>query len=193
MQDIRDVYHIILPSIFNFNTIVICFAMRKRKSIRLRGYDYSQRGFYFVTIVVQDRLNLFGEIMDGKMIQNDAGKMIKKWYLKLEDKFSGIKCDEYIVMPNHFHCLIEIHSNVGADPCVRPCVQPTKRPSLSQIIQWFKTMTTNDYIKFVKNNHWQKFNRKLWERSFIDRILRNNDIDIKRQYIKDNPKNWKQN
>lgn len=93
--------------------------MRTRKIIRLQGYDYSREGVYYITIVVQDRLHLFGKINNEKMIHNDAGKMIEKWYLKLEDKFPGIKCDEYIVMPDHFHCLIEIR-NVGADPCVRP-------------------------------------------------------------------------
>ena len=163
--------------------------MKSRKIIRLQGYNYSKEGVYFVTIVVQDRLHLFGEIINGKMIFNDAGKMIEKWYLKLEDKFPEIKCDEYIVMSNHFHCLIEIRNLVGSDPRVRP--NEIIRPSLSRIMQWFKTMTTNEYIKGVKNHHWDKFNGKLWERSFIDRILRNNEIDIKRNYIRNNPLNWK--
>ena len=176
--------HRSLTMIFICQIYFINSRMRTRKIIRLKGFDYSEAGWYFVTIVVQDRLHLFGKIIDRKMIQNDAGNMIEKWYLKLEHKFAEIKCHEYIVMPNHFHCLIEIHNNVvGSDPRVRP--------SLSRIMQWFKTMTTNEYIKGVKNHHWDKFNGKLWERSFIDRILRNNEIDIKRNYIRNNPLNWK--
>jgi REP element-mobilizing transposase RayT len=155
--------------------------MRQRKIIRLKGYDYSIDGWYFVTIVVQDRLHLFGEIKENSMILNNAGKMIIKWYNKLEIKFPGIKCHENIVMPNHFHCIIEIRANVGSAPCVRP--------SLSQIIQWFKTMTTNEYIKGVKGMGWRKFNKKLWERSFIDRILREHEIERTKTYILNNPKN----
>ncbi len=155
--------------------------MRQRKIIRLKEYDYSKKGWYFVTIVVQDRLYLFGEIEENNLILNNAGKMINKWYKKLEIKFPGIKCHEHIVMPNHFHCIIEICANVGSAPCVRP--------SLSQIIQWFKTMTSNDYIKRVKKEKWPKFNKKLWERSFIDRILREHEIERTKTYILNNPKN----
>jgi REP element-mobilizing transposase RayT len=165
--------------------------------MRLKGYDYSKEGLYFVSGVVQNRLCLFGKIFDSKMILNDAGKMIGKWYLKLEDKFLGIKCHEYMVMPNHYHCLIEIfpaekgnieNLNGGSDPRVRPY----KNPNLSQILQWFKTMTTNEYIREVKEKGWRKFSGKLWQRSFDDRIMRGYEIDIIREYIKNNPKNWKE-
>ena len=81
-----------------------------RRSIRLRGYDYSQAGAYFVTICTQNRACLFGEITGGKMILNDAGRMVEKWYHELSNKFPDIRCDEYVVMPDHFHCIIV---NVG--------------------------------------------------------------------------------
>ena len=169
--------------------------MKSRKIIRLKGYDYSNDGWYFVTIVTQDRLYLFGNVIDKKMILNDSGKMIEKWYIKLESKFPGVKCHEHIVMPNHFHCLIEIRTNVGSNLCVRPnpYVRPEKyeRHSLSRIMQWFKTMTTNEYIKGVKKKGWRNFHRKLWERSFIDRILRKYEIERTINYIKNNPLNWK--
>lgn len=86
-----------------------------RRSIRLKGYDYSQAGLYFVTICVQNREHLFGNIKNGEMILNDAGQMVEKWYYELENKFPDIKCDAMIVMPNHFHCIIEnIGTAVGA-------------------------------------------------------------------------------
>ncbi|MGB0871386.1 MAG: hypothetical protein ACPGSD_17485, partial [Flavobacteriales bacterium] len=88
-----------------------------RRSIRLKGYDYAQKGLYFVTICVQKRACLFGNIKNGEMYLNPAGKMIQKWYLALESKFPDIKCGEYIIMPNHFHCIIH---NVGADQSVCP-------------------------------------------------------------------------
>ena len=87
-----------------------------RRSIRLKGYDYSQKGLYFITICVQKRLRLFGEIENQQMIANDVSNMIDKWYFELENKFPDIKCHEHIVMPNHFHCIIENTGNpVGAD------------------------------------------------------------------------------
>ena len=89
--------------------------IHNRKSIRLKGYDYTQKGLYFVTICVQNRKCLFGNITNGILELNDAGKMISKWYYELENKFPDIKCGEHIVMPNHFHCIIHNIGNVGAD------------------------------------------------------------------------------
>ncbi|MCK9451088.1 MAG: hypothetical protein M0Q90_05305 [Bacteroidales bacterium] len=78
-----------------------------RRSIRLKGYDYAQQGLYYITICVQNRLCLFGEIFNGEMLLNDAGKMIEKWYYELENKYPDKKCHEMVVMPNHFHFIIE--------------------------------------------------------------------------------------
>ena len=92
-----------------------------RRSIRLKGYDYSREGIYFITICVQDRDCLFGEIVAGAnsdstlrspiMILNNAGKMVERWYRELENKYPDKRCHEMVIMPNHFHCIIE---NMGA-------------------------------------------------------------------------------
>ncbi|WP_052812731.1 type I restriction-modification system subunit M N-terminal domain-containing protein [Desulfonatronum thioautotrophicum] len=92
-------------------------AVHRRRSIRLREYDYAQAGAYFVTICAQDRRCLFGEIVDGGMRLYDAGTMIHRWYLELETKFPDIQCDAFVCMPNHVHFIM---INVGADLCVRP-------------------------------------------------------------------------
>ncbi len=95
-----------------------------RRSIRLKGYDYSQAGLYFVTMCVQNRECLFGEITGGVMMLNDAGQMIEKWYTELSHKFSDITLDTYVVMPNHFHAIIANNGVrgdvVGAHLRVRP-------------------------------------------------------------------------
>ena len=93
-----------------------------RRSIRLKGYDYSQAGLYFVTICCQDRICRFGKIENGETILNDAGKMIEKWCVELSHKFSDIVLDAYIIMPNHFHAIIVNNGggNVEADLCVCP-------------------------------------------------------------------------
>ena len=88
--------------------------IHNRRSIRLKGYDYSKAGLYFITICVQDREHLFGEVIDGEMVLNDAGKMARTEWLKLPERFKNIKLHEFVVMPNHFHGIIVIHHDVTA-------------------------------------------------------------------------------
>ena len=172
-----------------------------RKSIRLKGYDYSQAGLYFITICCQNRACLFGEIVGGEMALNDAGMMIEKWYYELENKFSDIKCREMVMMPNHFHCIvqkIETVETVGADLRVCPndkscgtILGEHEGSPLHWVVQWFKTMTTNEYIRNVKQNNWRTFDKKLWQRNYWEHIIRNeNEYQRIAQYIIDNPKKW---
>jgi putative transposase len=81
-----------------------------RRSIRLRGYDYRAVGAYFITIVVQDRACLFGEVVDGEMRLSEAGRMVERWWLELNRRFPHVLTDAYVVMPNHFHGIVVIHS-----------------------------------------------------------------------------------
>ncbi len=174
-----------------------------RRSIRLKGFDYSSEGAYYVTIVAQGRECLFGEIVDGKMKLNEAGEMVVKWWNELTNKFPNIELGEFIVMPNHFHGIIFIMANVGADLRVCPdgeentSIQkgehtgsPLRIP-LSQMIQWFKTMTTNEYIRGVKQSNWKPFIGKVWQRNYYEHIIRNEkELQQKTDYILDNPSRW---
>lgn len=193
-----------------------------RRSIRLKGYDYSQAGLYFITICCQDRACLFGKIKNGILQLNDAGTMVEKWYRELENKFPDIRCREMIVMPNHFHCIIEnTGTPVGADLSVCPNTPETESPKtdipktdnfdtdnsktdiggehvgehvgspLRLVVQWFKTMTTNEYIRGVKTLGWQPFNGKLWQRNYYEHIIRDERAfhNIS-EYIINNPKKW---
>ena len=177
--------------------------LHHRKSIRLKNYDYSQPGFYFITSCIQNHEYLLGEINKDEMILNAAGDMIKKWYYELENKFKGIKCHEMIIMPNHFHCIIEIIA-VGADLRVCPSSntpageqhiekkkgEHTGSP-LHGVVQWFKTMTTNEYIRGVKQLRWKRFNKRFWQRNYWEHIIRNENEFIKlSDYIKNNPSTW---
>ena len=76
-----------------------------RRSIRLKGYDYSSQGVYFITFCVQNRANLLGHIDNGELYLNDAGNMIERWYDEVPNKFPNVECGEMVVMPNHFHCI----------------------------------------------------------------------------------------
>lgn len=82
--------------------------IRNRQTLRLKGYDYSLSGAYFITICTQDRLDLFGKIENGEMILNDAGKMIKHWLFELKNKYSNIELNEFAIMPNHIHKILFI-------------------------------------------------------------------------------------
>ena len=127
----------------------------QRKSIRLKNFDYSSKGLYFITICIHNRLCLLGDIINGKMVLNNAGRMINQWYLKIPHRFKNITLDTYQIMPNHLHGIIVIIGNgrthgsanvgrthgsaptgennnrvgnpVGVDPCVDPNWQPKEQ------------------------------------------------------------------
>jgi REP element-mobilizing transposase RayT len=185
-----------------------------RHSIRLKLFDYSQPRYYFITICVQNRSNLFGNIINNNIEINNAGKMVQTWWLKFPSKFSNIILDEFIVMPNHIHGIIQLINNdslVGADPRVCPKYTPRVCPKIDngqirdgqirgfaptgtipQIVQWYKTMTTNEYIRNVKQNDWTPFPGRLWQRNYYEHIIRNHlALNNIRKYIINNPMNWK--
>jgi len=190
----------------------------ERKSIRKDGYDYSSDGLYFITICAQNHQCVFGEIRNRKMLLNPAGEMIDKWYKELINKYPNIKCREYIIMPNHFHCIIEIinfiktdnvdtekmdahvgtslrgrpHFGNGNIPIQQYGMQNQKyNASIFDMMDWFKTMTTNEYIRGVKNDNWQRFNKRLWQLRYWDYIIRSHNKYLRiSQYIIDNPCKW---
>ena len=86
----------------------------RRKLRRLRHYDYGQCGAYFITICVEDRECLFGNIIDGEMQLNDAGRMIQSLWNELPMFYSGSETDGFVIMPNHFHGIIILNECVGA-------------------------------------------------------------------------------
>ena len=178
-----------------------------RRSIRLRGYDYRAVGAYFITVVVQDRARLFGEVLEGAMRLNDAGRMLERWWLELNCRFPHVSTDAYVVMPNHFHGIVVIHSrppdttappDVGADlrvcPNTRVCPDSGGAHAgapLPTIVQWFKTMTTNEYIRMVKHAGWTPFRGRLWQRNYYEHIIRNERaLERIRDYILTNPLHW---
>ena len=177
-----------------------------RQSIRLKGYDYAQAGLYFITICCQRRGNPswlpFGEIENGEMKLNDAGMMVENEWLKLPNRFQNIQLHEYVVMPNHFHAILEI---VGATLVVAPVRvslvdtqnddtqnddtqnddtqndddvqkgQPqgiAPTKTIGDMMDAFKSITTVEYIRGIKTLGWQPFDGKLWQRNYWEHIIR---------------------
>lgn len=154
----------------------------RRKSPRLAGFDYATESAYFVTVCIQKRECLLGRVDAGILQPNAAGKMVARWWLKLESKFPSIKIDSfYVVMPNHFHGIVFLSAPGGAH---------TGAP-LQKIVQWFKTMSTNEYIHGIKEYGWPPFRERLWQRSFYDHVIRNEEsLNRIREYIATNPRRW---
>lgn len=159
----------------------------QRKSPRLQHFDYSLSRAYAVTICVQNRLCLLGRVREDKMDLNDAGAMVERWWFELEHKFPDVGVDAHVVMPNHFHGIVVTGNAIpGGDPAVE-----CHPPSLDAILDWFKTMTTNAYIRAVKEHQWMRFDKHLWQRSYYDHIIRDEfDLHACRMYIANNAAQW---
>ena len=159
-----------------------------RRSPRLKDYDYAQAGAYFVTICTQDRACLFGDVADGEMRLNDAGRMVRAVWEELPDRYPGIETDAFVVMPNHVHGIIVIVGSgpvVGAGP--RACPDHNQTPtqigqpqgvaptglSLSDAVHRFKTLTTKRYADGVRDHGWPLFRSRLWQRNYYEHVIRN--------------------
>jgi putative transposase len=150
-----------------------------RRSIRLKGFDYSQSSIYYITICVQDRQCLFGTIETDRMLLNDPGNMVLEQWLELSLRFPSIILDKFVIMPDHFHGIIYTTDNT------------LSKPTLGEIVGSFKSIVTCKYIDGVNNKNWIPFNKRLWQRNYYERIVRN-DLELQniQQYIENNPANW---
>lgn len=185
--------------------------IHNRKSIRLKNYDYSMAGLYFITICTHDRLPLFGNIIDGVMQLNDSGKFAYDEWQKNESIRSNIVLHEFVIMPNHLHGIIQI---VGADcirpHCIRPhCIRPDfmppssihpeqqgrdqkgrehRAPTVGDIVRGYKSAVTKG-IRVMGNIS----NHVIWQRNYYEHIIRNEEAYLKiAEYIKTNPQRWQE-
>ena len=176
---------------------MICFHDYKRQSIRKKHFNYSQSAYYFITICTQNREHLFGEVINGNMILNKYGQIIKNYWSEIPHHFKQIKLDEFIVMPNHIHGIIQCElwdSFVGALQCNAlkqeintnhyfSTITP-KKNSLSSIIRSFKSICTRE-IRKIKGPY------IVWQKNFYDIIIHNKtQLKTIKYYIKINPKIW---
>lgn len=175
-----------------------------RKSIRLKDYDYSQAGYYFVTICTHAREQLLGKIENGKMILNEFGEILQDELLSTETIRSNIKIDYFQIMPNHIHFIIIIKeqyinyeivgkkSIVGVH-CNEPLLQNTEqfgkstKNSIPTIVKLTKSSTTKR-INEIRNSP----GIPVWQRNYFEHIIRNEkELFEIRKYIEYNPLNWK--
>ncbi|HEU0184278.1 MAG TPA: transposase, partial [Blastocatellia bacterium] len=167
-----------------------------RKSIRLRGYDYSGPDRYFVTICAQDKDCLFGGIASGQIELNDYGRIVETVWNELSSQFPLVELDKFVVMPNHFHAIAII-----VDPRAKLVGAGFPRPdseskmlsgenpplrTLGDVIRWFKYESTKR-INELRGTA----GRRIWQRNYYEHIILS-DKSYWRilEYIADNPKNW---
>lgn len=161
----------------------------ERKPQRLYEYDYSQNGAYFVTICTKDRLRLFGTVQINAVVLNDAGNMVVHRLKNISDHV-GVTVDKFVVMPNHIHAIIMIERDGTAR---EPGTAQGLFPTLSEYIRRFKTITTKLYIDGVKEGRYPPFEKAIWQKSFHDHILRDeNEYLLAWRYIDENPLQWSQ-
>ena len=157
--------------------------LHQRRSIRLRGYDYTQDAAYYVTIVTHGRRTLFGDIVDGEMRLNDTGQLTVDAWEWLATQHPYVELDSYIVMPNHLHGIVVITDQAKDGSQTGPT---TPRKPLGRLIGAFKTVSTKQ-VNLAQGTPAQL----LWQRSYYEHILRNDQsMERTRQYILDNPLQW---
>lgn len=124
-----------------------------RQSIRLKNYDYSQLGSYFITLVTQDRLHLFGKIEDGKMILNTVGKIVEEEWIKTIQLRTNIALGEFIIMPDHMHMIIRITAQMEKNEVKEWIHSNPKSPSqtIGAIIRGFKGASTKKINLFLNS------------------------------------------
>ncbi|SHK51005.1 hypothetical protein SAMN02745216_03572 [Desulfatibacillum alkenivorans DSM 16219] len=215
----------------------------KFRSLRLKRYDYSRPGAYFVTICERTRKNLFGRILKSKMALNRNGEIVQQIWDALPDRFQNLRLDTFVIMPNHVHGFLifpgqvyttnaenptneknyiddmsqpcsavnkDFRDNVGAGLALhsgKACLSEkdsteyasspggttikstqgaNQRYSLGDVVRVFKSISTLDINRFLKKSG------PVWQRNYYEHVIRNpQSLNAAREYIRNNPKNWK--
>jgi putative transposase len=167
----------------------------RKEHTRLKGWDYSQEGSYYITLVTKDHVTVLGNIQDNRVVLSDIGKIVDNEWKKSFEIRTELVCCEYVVMPNHLHAVVEIRDPDDED---KPLLAPhgnaaeeestlhRKAKSISTFVSGFKAATTR-----LINQKMNIIEGSIWQSRFYDHIIRDEEelLNI-RQYIRDNPLKW---
>ena len=155
----------------------------KRKPTRLKNFDYSSAGAYFVTICIRDRMNILSEITVGEGLAppeitvklKPCGEVVKEQLQLIEARFPSVTIEDYVIMPDHIHAVIFLHEKAGG---------ASPSPTLDDVVCAFKSLTSRSCK--------QKFGiEKMFQRSSAEHIVRDrDDYETRRKYIYENPMRW---
>jgi REP element-mobilizing transposase RayT len=156
---------------------------RHRRSIRLKGYDYTQQGAYFVTICTRQRDPLLGQIEAGAVILSLYGEIVAGCWYSLRNHFSTLDLDAFVVMPDHIHGVIVITKTKGCSKAPSSFPRGTQPGSLGAILQSFKALSTRKI-----NQARSTSGRTVWQRNYYEQIIRDEaHLAHIRRYIAANP------
>ena|SRR5436190_9218676 len=184
--------------------------MNHRRSIRLRGYDYSQEGIYFVTVCTHGKRSIFGEIREDEMALSTAGQAVSRIWEGLPAQFPNCSLDAFVVMPNHVHGIIVISNEVTKDEgaassaptdCYTEQGAASSAPTITHpeqgaassaptalgaIVRAFKSISAIQVNRLLDSS-----GQHLWQRNYYDHIIRSEDeLNGIREYIYNNPIKW---
>ncbi len=152
--------------------------LAKRKQIRLKDFDYSQSNAFFITICTFNRKTLFGTVGADSI----SARLIHDIFKRTIEQYPNVYCPKYVVMPNHFHAIV-----------VMKRADMESAPTLSEVVQSFKRHSTIEYIKLVKGGVLPAFQKQIWQRSFYDHVVRNEQDYLEIwKYIDENPLKWQE-
>ena len=157
----------------------------ERKNIpRFPTYHYKFTKPIFITMNAKRSLPLFGSVKDGVWHPDPAGKMVEQWFYRIEDHFSEVRCDVFQCMPTHVHFILA--------PRYFDTQPRYLNETLMEVMQWYKSRTTNAYIDGVRRLGWPRFPNQLWHRSYYESLITSTDSWLAvRHYIRNNPKAWR--
>lgn len=154
-----------------------------RKPNRLPDYDYSTPGYYFVMPVIQHRRQFLATIRNHESMLSEPGEMVQSVWHMIPVRFPSVSVDDCVVMPNHMHGILRLHATGMFEGRVNLCT----------VMHWFKGYTTHMYGRGVRKSGWEPYDRRLWQISYYEHIVRDDDdLDRIREYIESNPANWQE-
>lgn len=150
---------------------------KHRQSVRLKNYDYSSSGAYFITICAHGQRCIFGRVVDGEMLLAPLGVAIGRIWREIPRHYDFVKVDAFIVMPNHIHGIVLIKEKEGR--------KKNPKANLGGVIRGFKAAVTQWARKHTGYE-------KVWQRNYFDRVLKGRHrLEYYRYYIRTNPERWR--
>jgi REP element-mobilizing transposase RayT len=159
--------------------------LHHKQSNRWGGYDYSKKGAYFITICTSDKLHIFGKVENETMVLNENGKIVLQEWKKTPIIRKYIELGEFVIMPNHFHCILLFIESQLSEPDNEKNFHLSSN-SLGAVIRSFKSSVTSQINKLSNNPK-----LKIWQSNYYDHVIRDNqDLLNTVDYIRNNPKKW---
>jgi len=155
-----------------------------RKSIRLKNYDYSSNGSYFITILTKQRAPILGKYFEECFIESEVGRIVNECWIQIPNHFESIMIDTYIIMPNHIHGILSINKESNNSGHIYNTYSKPIPRSVCTVVQAFKASVTREAKK-------KRLANLVWHKNYYEHVIRDeNELTKCREYITNNPLKW---